>query len=99
MNVLIEFNKMRLIAEIQFLLSFMLEAKKLGHAFYAFQRKKEYYENLYKLNNYNNYNINVTNVEFIEKLLQTPILCQNKNIFSKLLHLLSDSEMKGLKTN
>ena len=68
----------------------MLQAKKIGHAFYAFQRKKEFFENLYKVNKNNEKYMNhEENVQFIEQLLQTPRLCQDKNVFSKILHLLS----------
>ena len=90
MNVLIECNEMSIIGEIQFLLSFMLEAKKIGHSFYAFQRKQEYFEKLNQLN------ILLANKDgtFVRNALQTQILSQNKNTFSRLLHLLNDDELE-----
>ena len=42
-NILIEWNSVRIIGEIQFLLKWMLEAKKLGHSIYSFVRNKHYY--------------------------------------------------------
>ena len=95
MNVLIEYNKMSIVGEIQFLLKFMLDAKKIGHSFYALQRKKEYFEELYLINN----KINLNRDNFIEHLLQTQILSQNKNEFSKLLQLLSQKELNMIKDN
>ena len=48
-NILIQHKKTRLIGEIQFLLDFMLTAKKMGHAIYKFLRKEEFYSKLNKL--------------------------------------------------
>ena len=38
LNVLIEYKNIRLIGEIQFLLNWMLNAKKLGHSLYGYVR-------------------------------------------------------------
>ena len=94
MNLLIEYNDKRIIGEIQFLLKFMLNAKKIGHSYYSFYRKKEYYEKLDKINNslMNNHNV-------IENVLKTQILSQNKNVFSKILHLLMKNEKLHLIKN
>ena len=40
LNVLIEYKNTRVIGEIQFILSFMLKAKKMGHSIYSFNKKK-----------------------------------------------------------
>ena len=94
-NVLVQFRDQQLIGEVQFIPKFMLEAKKIGHSFYAFQRRQEYYQGLYLLNN----KIHMNENNFIENLLQTQILSRNKNLFSQLLHLLFDNELNMIRQN
>lgn len=57
-NVLIEYNNVKIIGEIQFLLGFMLDAKKLGHSIYSFQRKQEFYDKLSSTKEQDNNNDN-----------------------------------------
>ena len=40
MNVIVKVGNYKMIAEIQFLLQFFLEAKKIGHTFYSFGRNE-----------------------------------------------------------
>lgn len=46
-NVLIETANTKLIGEIQFVLDFMLEAKKMGHVYYSFLRNRDLYNEIY----------------------------------------------------
>ena len=78
-NVLIEYNRIRVIGEIQFLLSFMLIAKKMGHSIYSFNRKEDLFGKLYdKCTN----DKNVCNNKIIEKNLRSMILTRNMFKFS-----------------
>ena len=52
-NVLIQYNNVSIIGEIQWLLSFMLNAKKISHGIYTFARKKELYNGIYQTINVN----------------------------------------------
>ena len=96
---------MRLVSEIQFLLKFMLEAKKISHGFYSFVRKKHFYHNLYLLNqliinNEKNENNNENNQQIwpiLKKLLITQILSHNKNVFAQIIQLLYKNELKCIK--
>ena len=74
LNVLIEYNDIHVIGEIQFILSFMLKAKKMGHSVYSFNRKKELYDKLYDIcdNDKNIYNDNT-----IDRILRSIILTRN----------------------
>ena len=47
-NVLIEYQKKRIIGEIQFILKFMLNAKKRDHKVYELKRKDELFHSLHK---------------------------------------------------
>ncbi len=49
LNVLFEKNGKSMICEVQFLLDFMIFAKKLGHSIYEIQRNSEFIKNVYKL--------------------------------------------------
>ena len=64
----------------------------IGHSFYVFERKKEYFNYLNEMNN----KLLNNNATFIKNILQTQILSQNKNMFSWLLHLLNEKEYKLL---
>ena len=46
MNVIIKVGDYKMVAEIQFLLQFFLDAKKIGHSFYAFVRNEEVYQTI-----------------------------------------------------
>ena len=48
-NVLIEYRGTKMIGEIQFILNWMLNAKKLGHTLYGFSRNEEYMQQLSNL--------------------------------------------------
>ena len=48
-NVLFERENKSMICEVQFLLDFMIHAKKLGHSIYEIQRTKEFKNNVFKL--------------------------------------------------
>ena len=91
LNVKIEYNRMSIIGEIQFLTKFMLISKKMGYRFYSFCRKHEFYQNL------NNLNKQTNDLEIILKLLQTQMLSKNKNVFSKIMQSLYKNEIENIK--
>ncbi len=49
LNVLFEIEGKSMICEVQFLMDFMIKAKKLGHSIYEIQRTEEFIKNTYKL--------------------------------------------------
>ena len=65
MNVIIEYDNIRVIGEIQFILDFFEKAKKMGHIFYSFQRNYHLY---HKLNNIVQLNKNSNEKEKLNKL-------------------------------
>ena len=56
LNVLIETHKYKMIGEIQFILSFMLEAKKMGHIFYGYVRNYDLYHQIHEITKSSNVN-------------------------------------------
>ena len=88
-NVICKHNDVSMVCEIQLLLRFMLEAKKIGHAYYSFERKDEYYESLKE-------KIEHLKWSNIESLLKTQILSQNKYGFAKVIYSLNKSEFETL---
>ena len=110
-NVLIELQNIALIGEIQFLLSFMLKAKQMSHKLYEFERKKEYFYELYNMISYSNNNESLLNkmnhiiaVHDMKKLSQfllysdknkTQFLIENKQHIIKLMN--QNKWSKGLK--
>ena len=77
-NILIEYNNIRIIGEIQFLLSIFLNFKKKQHSLYSFKRNKQLYEKLYKYNkNINDNNNNNIKYNIFNKI----ILLKNINKF------------------
>ncbi len=48
-NVLVEVGKTSMVCEVQYLMDWMIEAKKRGHAIYKIMRNKEYVENVQML--------------------------------------------------
>ena len=75
-------NTQSQIVEIQFLLSFLINAKKLGHKYYAIKRKDVYIDSISKLV-YNN-NFNYINYQ---KKIETLIIDNDITNFSKQLFL------------
>ena len=78
-NMLIEYNNVKLIGELQFLLSFMLTSKKMSHIVYSFVRNETFFNNLNKLA-----------FESKEKVMNKIILNQNAGLLSNLLENCSD---------
>ena len=93
-NVLIECRGTKMIGEIQFLLNWMLKAKKLGHTLYGFSRNKEYMVQLSHLF-YNNHSKN--NKESFSQELRAMIITQNFEKLEKMLLFDSDDKLKQLK--
>ena len=83
-NILIEYNNIRLIGELQFALSSMILIKEKTHSIYSFLRKEELYQKLSKMNNINENKI----VEQINLM----ILSQNINKFSIFLQTINRIE-------
>ena len=81
-NVLLEYNGQRLIGEIQFLLKFMLTAKKMGHSIYSFQRKYDFYKQLNEMIYF--YDVNMTD-NYIYGDLRKHILSHSMFDFSSFL--------------
>lgn len=58
-NVVIEYNNQCIIGELQFLLKFLLKAKKIGHKLYGIIRRREFIDSTYEMikcdSNYNEY--------------------------------------------
>ena len=75
-NVNVEYSGIKLVGEIQFLLDFMLKAKKMGHSIYSFVRKQDLYD---KINHYVNDSCN--NKENIEQRLKQMILYNYRKIY------------------
>ena len=104
LNVVIENEKenVRLIGEIQFLLSFMLEAKKKGHSIYGFVRKQDYFEQMYQISSrFNkattsiNDSTNFEIIQFIDKM----ILSRNMFDFSAFFQNWNQQERKFMFDN
>ena len=98
LNVLIEVNNMRMIGEIQFLLSIFLKSKKKMHSIYSVLRNEDYFKQLYLLNN----NFNINKIEFENQLnnqIKRIILTKNMSQFSKLLQDCNQNEMKFIIVN
>ena len=83
-NVLIEYYNIKIIGEIQFLLSFMLDAKKMSHKTYSFLRKEELYRKLYQLSQFDENSL-------LNKLSKI-ILSHNINQLSKFFETMSLKE-------
>ena len=92
-NVLIEYNQKQVIGEIQFLLSFMLNAKKMGHSIYSFNRKQDLFNKLYENVNSNNNN------ETMDKQLRQIILTRNMFKFSIFCETMNDYEREYIVKN
>ena len=90
-NVIVEYNNTAVIGEIQFLLDFMLEVKKMGHSVYAVKRKNDFIKNVNFM--YENNDLNLVNYQ--SKLLS---IFQSKH-FEKLVmeSLLNDNNIFNLK--
>ena len=89
-NVIIEYKNMRIVGELQFLLSFCLEAKKIGHAFYSFLRKKEFYDEL-------RLNTNKENLgQVVKSMILTYVLSKNKDKLAQLLQTMNQEEVKNV---
>ena len=73
-NVSIEYGGIKLVGEIQFLLSFMLKAKKIGHSVYSFVRNEFYYK---EISNYLKYKMN-------DSILNRIILSRNISLLSNM---------------
>ena len=70
-NVLISSSKnICIIGEVQFLLKFMLDAKKMGHSTYAMMRKHDLFHDIYKTVNVNDFNI-------VERKIKKMIVSKN----------------------
>ena len=83
-NVLIEYNNIRIIGEIAFLLKCYLNFKKKQHSIYSFIRNEDLYNKLY------NYNSNISNInnDTKYKLFRKCILSHDINKFySNLVNL------------
>ena len=101
-----------MIAEIQFLLKFMLNAKKIGHSFYAFSRKQEFYNKLNKNacigmrngngnDNGNDENINDQNqfLSSLQNMITPHIISKNDKNFEMILQYLNHYELQSIKDN
>ena len=97
-SVLIECRGTKMIGEIQCLLNWMLEAKKLGHTLYGFNRNREYMKQLSKLfyNNGNNDN-NDNNNENREREIMSVVTNKNFEKLETLLLFASTSKLQQLK--
>ena len=89
-NILIEFENIAIIGEVQFLLSFMLKAKRMSHKLYEFERKKEYF---YKLNEIISYS---HNHELIINKMNHIIAVNDWNKLSQLLLYCDENEANYL---
>ena len=101
MNVLIEYNRIRIIGEVQFLLSMMLNAKKKGHSVYSFVRNRDYFCDLNKYL-YNNININGVFKTIITKNLMSFYLMiknANRNEIKNVFMENKDEILKLIKAN
>ena len=76
--------------ELQFLLQFMLDAKKIGHIFYSFLRKKRLYKQLTN-------RVRDQNFQSIKSMFTTYIVSKNTNMFFTVLMILTDKEISILK--
>ena len=95
-NVLIEYNNVRIIGEIQLLLSSMLNAKKKGHSIYSFQRRAPFYNQLAKLIHCDSdENLN----QFISSQLQSMIFSRNTQKLSFFMQTLTKVEKEYLLKN
>ena len=80
-------NSSSLIGEIQFIVKFMLDAKKMGHSIYSFVRKKDLFDKICnKLENESN------NKQEIEKNIKQMIISQNLTQFSLFFQIFSENE-------
>ena len=86
-NVIIERNGTKIIGEIQFILQFMLDAKKRGHKSYAFMRNNDLYKQLNKLYYYDNIK-NGINLDYLKPI----IMNNNINKFSLFLQSMNKQE-------
>ena len=77
-NVLIKYGEIELVGEVQFLLSFMLKAKKIGHSVYSFVRNEFYYKEISNYLNNNKYKMN-------DSILNRIILTRNISLLSNIL--------------
>ena len=101
-NVLICTNKIRehgnhfsstcLIGEVQFLLKFMLKAKKMGHSVYSFVRKKDLFNSINKTYNLNNFNI-------IERKIKEMIVSKNMSKLSLYFENIKENQLEYIKKN
>ena len=88
MNVMVKSQHLQLIGEVQFLLSFMLQAKKMGHSYYSFVRKGDLFTQIHK-----NININKENFHQIDDKINFSILAKNLNQLSLYLeHVVNKHE-------
>ena len=74
-NVLLTYNNVSVVGEVQMLIKFMLEAKKIGHSVYSFVRNKEYYNEISLF----------LNKKMNSKEINKIILSQNLSLFSMVL--------------
>ena len=84
------------IGEIQFLLSFMLTAKKMGHSIYSFNRKQELFDKLYNICDNDE---NVCDSKKIDKNLRSIILTRNMVKFSLFCQTMNKYEKEYIVKN
>ena len=73
-NVIIKVGKYKIVGEVQFMINFMTEAKKIGHIFYGFVRNEDLYTQLARMiEDFENHD----NLEQHKKNLELMIVTQN----------------------
>ena len=101
-NILIETAKKRkshkadkttcIIGEVQFLLRFMLNAKKMGHSIYSFVRKEDLFNNINKIVNLNNFNV-------IQRRIKKMIISKNMTQLSVYFENIKENQLKWIVNN
>ena len=85
-NILIECNGICIVGELQFLLKFMLNAKKIGHSIHSFLKKEELYIKLF------NQDESSRKKNLIYDELNKIILSKNMSRFSAFFQMMNDTE-------
>ena len=81
-----------LIGEVQFLVKYMLDAKKMGHSSYSFVRKQDLFEKIHQKCENNS-------VKSMENILNRMIVTQNLSQFSLFLENMNNNESKYVESN
>ena len=81
-----------IIGEVQFLLKFMLNAKKMGHSVYSFVRKKDLFNSINKTYNLNDFNIT-------ERKIKKMIISQNLSKLSLYFENITQNQLEYIKKN